>query len=132
MMEEYRAIPGYEGLYAVSNFGNVKAFERIRTMPNGTVKIYMEKVMVLEQVWKGYLRAKLTVNGKNKKVYVHVLVATLFKPRTDDLSIQKEVNHKDGNKKNNHADNLEWITRSGNALHYWRVLGGHGHRKKLK
>lgn len=64
----------------------------------------------------GYLRVNLVIaNGKQKKFTVHRLVAEVFVQRlAGDV-----VNHKDGNKLNNRADNLEWCTRSENNLHYY-------------
>lgn len=68
----------------------------------------------------GYLLVNLTVNGKSKTVAVHRAVAIAFVP---GYSIDKQVNHKDGNKENNRAENLEWVTPSENILHSVYVLG---------
>lgn len=66
----------------------------------------------------------LTINfGHNKlihSIYLHRLVATFF---VDNPNNKPCVNHKDGDKWNNHADNLEWVTYSENHLHRYRVLG---------
>lgn len=56
----------------------------------------------------------------NKQVYVHRLIATLFIPNPQKKPC---VNHKDGNKKNNSVENLEWVTYSENHLHSYRELG---------
>lgn len=63
---------------------------------------------------KGYLLVYLCFDGKTKAMKVHRLVAELFVPNPRDL---KEINHKDGNKLNNCADNLEWCTRGENVHH---------------
>src|SRR5688572_24813066 len=69
-----------------------------------------------------------TVTLRSKKFYVHRLVAQLYIPFE---SITQEVNHKDGNKSNNKVDNLEWVTRSQNQLHAYRVLKrNHGYSQK--
>jgi len=60
----------------------------------------------------GYLATR--IGDKNKKELMHRLVAKLFIPNPDDLPV---VNHKDGNKKNNRANNLEWTTYQDNSLH---------------
>lgn len=65
-----------------------------------------------------YLRVSYTVNHKQKQVYVHRLVAMTFVPNPDDLP---EVNHIDGNTRNNAASNLEWVTRQENANHAIRT-----------
>lgn len=69
---------------------------------------------------KGYLIVNLIINGKRIGVAVHTLVARAF------CSGYKEgltVNHKDGNKDNNQANNLEWITSYENTQHAIYVLG---------
>ena len=62
----------------------------------------------------GYARVSLNLEGKSKDYFVHRLVAKYFVPNPDNLPV---VNHKDGNKLNNHADNLEWVTSSENNRH---------------
>lgn len=64
------------------------------------------------------------INEKNfKHVFIHRLVLLTFKePDIDPSKIF--VNHKDGIKYNNHLDNLEWVTKSENAIHYFEVLNG--------
>jgi hypothetical protein len=96
-MEEWRDIPGYEGLYAVSNTGKVKAFE---------------KVIIRERVLKpgivgGYERVNLYNQDGVHQEYVHRLVANAFIENLEELPY---VNHKDENKRNNVVENLEWCT----------------------
>ncbi len=68
----------------------------------------------------GYMRVQLC-NGKHKpRFFVHRIVAELFIPNPLNLP---QVNHKDGNKKNNHVDNLEWVSASDNRKHAFRELG---------
>lgn len=67
---------------------------------------------------KGYPMLYLQIHGKKKALKVHRLVAELFVPNPDN---KREVNHKDGNKRNNNADNLEWCTRSENLKHAYRL-----------
>ena len=92
MTEIYKDIPGYEGLYQVSNLGNVYGVKRkhqIAKNDNGN----------------GYLYVRLSKNGKVKNHYIHRLVAIAFIPNPTNLP---EVNHKDENKQNNTVENLEW------------------------
>lgn len=62
----------------------------------------------------GYMKVVLRVDGKPKNVYVHRLVAECFLPNPKGL---KEVNHIDGNKRNNNLSNLEWCTGLENKNH---------------
>lgn len=108
MKEEWRQIPGYEGHYDVSNFGN------IRTLKN-------EKVLLRKPYTRkgGYKIINLCRRNVYKNIYVHRLVAMTFIPIPDELKhipmSELEVNHKDMNPTNNHVDNLEWCTRDYNA-----------------
>lgn len=63
---------------------------------------------------KEYMAYKLSNNAKEKIFQVHRLVAIHFIPNPENKS---EVNHKDGNKLNNHVDNLEWVTHTENVQH---------------
>ena len=62
----------------------------------------------------GYYAMSLQLNKVEKRQYVHRIVAQLFVDNPDN---KPEVNHKDGNKLNNHASNLEWVTRTENMQH---------------
>lgn len=64
----------------------------------------------------GYLVTDLYKNGRRSTERVHRLVATEFVPNPDN---KPEVNHKDGNKYNNLATNLEWVTKKENCRHAW-------------
>lgn len=62
-----------------------------------------------------YLHVQLCKKGYIKNVLIHRLVAEIFIPNPENLTV---VNHKDGNKYNNTVDNLEWVSPQGNAQHY--------------
>ena len=98
VIEKWRPIEGYEGLYEVSNYGDVKSMDY-----NHTGK---EKIL-RTQINRGYVQVALTTNNKQKRFYVHRLVAQAFIPNPDNLP---QVNHKDEVKTNNSVDNLEWCT----------------------
>lgn len=89
--------------YQVSNFGRFKSFHK------GKVKILKPALTK-----RGYLRAQLFIEEKAKSFAVHRLVARLFIPNPEGKS---EINHRDGNKFNNHVSNLEWCTRFENMRH---------------
>lgn len=101
--EIWREVVGYEGLYQVSNFGRVKSFCR------GKGKIIKSNVGI-----GGYLRVVLCKDFDKKNRFVHVLVAKAFIPNPEG---KKQINHRDGNKKNNHVSNLEWMTPKENIRH---------------
>lgn len=98
-MEEWRDIKGYEGRYQVSNTGKIKS-----------VRSQKEKKAFLQKY--GYLKVQLYDRGKPRNYFVHRLVAEAFIPNSNNL---REVNHKDENKTNNNASNLEWCNRRYNV-----------------
>lgn len=98
MKEKWVPIEGYEGIYEVSNLGNVRSFSR---------KSYKGKLLVQQEHKNGYLVVNLSKNGKRKGFLVHRLVASSFVPNKNNLP---QVNHIDENKKNNSAENLEWCS----------------------
>ena len=106
-MEEWKSIPGYEGLYEVSSYGRVKSLERYKSN-NGGIQLIKEKILKPHNTKKGYL----TVQFHNKIFKVHRLVAQAFIPNPDNLPM---VNHKDEDKTNNNVDNLEWCTAKYNS-----------------
>lgn len=99
MNEIWKDIEGWEGKYQVSTWG------RIRSV-NGIMKTYENK--------KGYLKIGLSRDGKCHKKRVSRLVAQAFIQNPYGLP---QVNHIDGNKKNNSVTNLEWVTDSDNKKH---------------
>ena len=113
----WKDIPDYEGLYQVSNFGEVKSLPKIRNVFSSN---YIAKERILKPALNdsGYKIVVLTKNKKSKSLRVHRLVALAFIP---NLENKPQVNHKDGNKLNNHIDNLEWCTNSENEIHAYKL-----------
>ncbi len=101
-MEIYKDVKGYEGLYQVSNLGNVKSLHG------------KGKIMRLGKMKKGYLLVELSKNAVRKGVLVHRLVALAFIPNPEN---KPQINHKDGVKSNNNLSNLEWVTAIENSRH---------------
>ena len=104
-MEEWKWIDGYEGEYQVSTKGNIKSFKK-----------YKEGA-ILKPKKDGkdrYLMICLSNNGSQKYYLIHRLVAQAFIQNPNN---KEEVNHIDGNKKNNNVENLEWVTHSENIRH---------------
>lgn len=110
-MEIFKDIKGFEGLYQVSNYGNVKSLERVIEDNNGYY-IKKEKILTPTINSSGYYHTILRKDGKSIGVYIHRLVAEAFIPNPNNY---KQVNHKDEDKTNNKVDNLEWCTPKYNA-----------------
>jgi hypothetical protein len=79
-----------------------------------------KKFLKLQNHNRGYALITLSVNAKRKPEVVHRFVARAF---VDNPNKYNEINHKDGDKKNNHFTNLEWCSRSDNNTHKCRILG---------
>ena len=114
MQEVWRDIPKYEGLYQVSNCGQIRSLDRV--VRGGYAGSYVRKGALKKQSAdeEGYLNVCLYKDGKPNMFRVHRLVAEAFIPNPEN---KPEVNHKDSRTDNNCADNLEWCTRSENMLH---------------
>ena len=107
--ESWCEIAGYEGVYMVSDQGRVK---RVLAGKGAQVKI---KKLTLDKT--GYLVVGLWHKNKGKRYAVHRLVAEAFVSGNKNLS----VNHKNGNKQDNTATNLEWISLADNTKHQWHT-----------
>lgn len=134
MVEIWKDIPGYEGYYQVSNTGKVKSLERISVRNNGKsedVKCHLrERMLNIQTQAQGYSQVVLSKNGSRKTFRLHALVAKLF---VENPFKKKYINHIDGNKKNNKASNLEWVTAKENMAHAYKTgLINHYKRKVLQ
>jgi hypothetical protein len=119
-MEVWKDIEGFEGLYQISNYGRVRSVDRyiIHKGKTSTWKQF-KKGKIINPVLddKGYYIVRLKKDKKYHKK-VHRLVAEHFLPRVEGKDY---VNHKDGNKLNNHVDNLEWCTFLENIQHAYSM-----------
>jgi hypothetical protein len=116
-MEVWKDIKGYEGLYQVSNKGNVRSLDMIvKAKSNGT-QLKKGKLLSPQYTWNGYLRYDLS--GKKRRA--HRLVAQSFIPNPNN---KEEVNHINCIRDDNRLENLEWSTKSENNKHkIWNKLG---------
>lgn len=105
--EIWRSIKGYEGLYEVSNCGNVRSVDRIVTYSDGRKRLWKGHFLKLVLRANGYLMCCLSRNGRSVNELIHRLVAQAFIHNPNNLPV---INHKDENKTNNHVSNLEWCT----------------------
>lgn len=130
MQEIWKDIKNYEGLYQVSNLGNVKSLKRIEIC-GGRAKIRIRNERILRPgVDKdGYLQVGLCKNAKIKTRRVHHLVLENFLPEN---SQGQSSNHKNGIKSDNRVENLEWCSIQYNNQHTIDVLGKRTHENHWK
>lgn len=114
-MEIWKDIKGYKGHYQVSNFGRVRSLDRKVTHKNNRSFLIKGRILSNRPNGRGYLFVDLWINNKAKMFQVHRLVAMHFLPAPKKH--QTDVNHKNSIRSDNHADNLEWATRSQNMRH---------------
>ncbi|ALA07769.1 hypothetical protein BC01_191 [Bacillus phage BC01] len=110
-MEAWKPVKGFEGLYLVSREGRVKGVDRVIKhvrSKTGTC-LYKGKMLSIKHRADGYKEVTLYKEGKRLDKMVHILVAEAFVPNDDPVNKTK-VNHKDEDKSNNIAINLEWCT----------------------
>lgn len=108
-MELWTAIPGYDGFYEVSNYGNVRSLTRF--VPYGRHKGMTYTGRDLKQFISGsYLSVKLARAGVLKTAYTHELVLLAFEGQRPDLGGRCEIRHLDGVKTNNALSNLKYGT----------------------
>ena len=115
--EEWRDIPGYEGIYQVSNRGRVKSLER--TSWNGFLHCKIGgRILKNSLMRNGYYRVTLSKDSGQQQFYIHRLVAEAFIPNPKSLNV---IDHIDANKLNNDVSNLRWVTQEENMRHAWEM-----------
>jgi len=113
----WREIEGFEGKYIISNYGEVISLPRFKQ--NNSKLQYVEPKEIPAHIGaKGYVYIMLYKNAKSYNLRLHRLVAKAFIPNPEN---KPQINHLDGNKKNNRVDNLEWCNQSENEKHAYRI-----------
>ena len=112
MTEEWKEVAGFNGKYLISNYGNIVNTDFF----NKGIAVRLKPVTSPTGAF-----INLCIDGRSGGKYLHRLVAEAFIPNPDNLP---EVRHKDGNKLNNHVDNLEWVE------HHMKTLGKIPYRAK--
>lgn len=107
--EIWKSIPGWEGLYVVSNLARVK---RLPYTKGKGKHVYSETILKPYKNNSGYYMVALFTNNKRKNMLLHRAVAMAFIPNPNNLPF---VNHKDSNRLNCIVENLEWCNRSYNT-----------------
>ena len=121
-VEIWKDIVGYEGLYQVSNKGNVKRIEHEDFKCRQGYRVFKERMLKPFKNFRGYMKVGLHKGNKKKDVFVHRLVAEAF---IENPCNYPQVNHKDEDKTNNCVANLEWCTNLYNTNY------GEKHKQKL-
>ena len=104
--ELWRNVPGYEGMYIVSDAGRVMSLPRTRLFKGKETKqILPGRILKQSMTPNGYMKVTLFKDGKATQTSVHRIVMLAFVGPSE-----LQVNHKDEDKTNNHLDNLEYMT----------------------
>ena len=110
----WKSIKGYEGLYEVSDSGEVKSLKRKARVKGNSYRTVNERILK-PSVSNGYKSVVLCKDLTYTKIGVHRLVAEAFIPNPNNYPI---INHKDANPSNNNVDNIEWCTYKYNSNYH--------------
>ena len=104
-------------MYGVSSMGRVMSLNRTIRHTDGKVTTIKKRILKQNLNYKGYLVVFLSRSSKKKTVSVHRIIALAFLTTVEG---KPQINHIDGNKKNNRVENLEWCNNSENQLHAYK------------
>lgn len=111
--EEWRPVLEFSGLYEVSNMGRVRSLPK-ETQFGSNIKVWPSSLISVHTANSGYDCVVFSIKKRQRTRFIHRLVALAFLAVDADLPY---VNHKNGNKRDNRAENLEWVTAKDNSRH---------------
>lgn len=114
-LEIWKPVKGWKNFYEASNLGRVRSLDRAMVC-FGSMFIKEGRILSPSTNHQGYQSVILSKTTKRKCCFVHRLVAIAFIPNPQR---KPEVNHIEGNKADNRATSLEWVTESENIYHSW-------------
>lgn len=129
LKKKWKEIKGYEGKYIVSNYGEIISLPRYKN--NHSKKQYVEpkEIPRYTNSVNGYVYVALYKDGNMRNIRLHRLVAEAF---VEKIKNKNQINHIDGNKQNNRADNLEWYTSQENMRHAYNIGLKNNDGQKIK
>lgn len=110
----WKDVAGYEGIYEVSNTGEIRSFDKWVDIGLGRKQFKIARILRPGKGSHGYLTIAFCKDKIQKSVCIHRIVIETFIPNPLKYRC---VNHKDGNKLNNNVENLEWCSHSMNNKH---------------
>lgn len=114
--EKWKPVLNHEGFYEISNFGRVKSLKRKSSIGRLLRARFLSPKLDRSGSYNIELRFP---DGTKRGYYIYRLMAVAFIPNPENKA---QVNHKNGNRKDNKLENLEWATPSENMMHKFRVL----------
>lgn len=112
--EIWKDIPDYEGLYQASNMGRIKRLSGWVRVRGGGLRMVGERILNLPTQRYGYLLVGLSKDGRQKMQIAHRVIAQTWIPNPNNYP---QINHINGNKRDNRVENLEWCDNSMNQKH---------------
>jgi len=132
--EIWKDVPDYEGLYQISNLGRVKSSDRLINAKCNSKSFKKGRILRCWSSRDGYIYCDLVKENKQKHFRVHSLVGLAFIENKNPL-IFNQINHIDGKKHNNFAENLEWCNAKHNTNESIRIglrVGVRGKKNGIK
>lgn len=125
--ETWKDVPGYEGLYSVSNQGQIRSHDRLidRTAQQKGIYTLAGRILKLREDADGYLLVDLNAGHDRKTFKVHRVVAEAFLPNPSNLP---HVDHRNGERSDNAVSNLKWSSVKENLLTKHNIVQASGFR----